>query len=121
MRTRGNGEERMGHPLARLLYGVLLAGSLLFLTAVIVAAEQHDPAAQGAEEFPNKQLGTGVANHTDRTTSGSALVRGGNQRSRKPTQCPIKAIAWPTGSRFCLVATHRGKRGTKANTAPERL
>jgi hypothetical protein len=41
----------MGYRLARLLYGIVLAGSLLFLTAVIVAAEQHDPAAQGAEKF----------------------------------------------------------------------
>jgi hypothetical protein len=67
----------MGHRLARLLYGILLAGSFLFLTAVIVTAEQHDPAARGAEEFPSNQLGTGVANHAGTTTSGSALVRAG--------------------------------------------
>jgi hypothetical protein len=99
--------ERMRRRLAPAVHRILLAGSFLFLTAVIVglAAEQHEPAARGAEEFLSQQPGADLARHADTTASRSALRRAGIPRARKAAQCSIKAIAWPNGSRFYLVPT----------------
>ena len=79
--------ERMRRRLAPAVHGVLLAASFLFLTAVIVglAAEQHEPAARGVEEFLSKQPGADLAHHADTTASHSAHRRVGNPLSRKTT------------------------------------
>ena len=57
--------RRMRRRVVPILQGVLLAGSFLFLTAVVVGvmSKEHDPSAPGVAGFPGQSIAAQTAQH----------------------------------------------------------